>query len=165
MRRFRLYRLMVLAMASALALAACKKDEPAPAPPETADAPPPPMEAPADTMPPPDHGPAVQVTSVTVGNHAADDKTVAAMDVLSPSDTIIVSIKTDGEASNVDVSAKLTFQDGQVAGEQGATLNTQGAETTNISFSHPDGWPVGKYDAEVMVDGKPAGTSQAFEVK
>ncbi len=52
-----------------------------------------------------------------------------------------------------------------MAGEQNATLNTTGAETTNLSFSKPDGWPAGTYTAQVMVDGKPAGTPQTIIVK
>ncbi|MEE7559567.1 hypothetical protein HH299_07510, partial [Xanthomonas sp. Kuri4-2] len=107
----------------------------------------------------------VTVSSVAVGNTAAADKTVTPATTLASKDKIIVSVKTDGTASNVPVAAKLTFQDGQVAGEQSATLNTTGAETTNIEFSKPSGWPAGKYKAEVMVDGKPAGTAQEFTVK
>ena len=85
--------------------------------------------------------------------------------LFAPKDEIIVSVRTDGAANNANVGAKLTFQDGQVAGEQNATLNTSGAETTNITFKNANGWPAGKYRAEVMVDGKAAGTPQEFEVK
>ncbi len=162
MRNQQLYRLLVLCLGTVLAVSACKKPEPEP-PPPVADAPPPPEmqpEAPATPA-----MPALMVSSVTVGNAAAADKSVAPMMTLGSKDTIIVSIKTDGEASNANVSAKLTYQDGQVAGEQGATLNTHGSETTNIEFSKPDGWPAGKYTAEARVDGQPAGTPQQFEVK
>lgn len=110
-------------------------------------------------------GAAVTVSSVAVGNKAGADKSVTPATTLGSKDTIIVSVKTDGSASNVPVSAKLTFQDGQVAGEQNATLTTTGAETTNLSFSKPDGWPAGSYTAQVMVDGKPAGSPQTFTVK
>jgi hypothetical protein len=65
----------------------------------------------------------------------------------------------------VNTTAKLTYQDGQVAGEQSQVLNTTGAETTNVTFKNANGWPAGKYRAEVMVDGKAAGTPQEFEVK
>jgi len=108
---------------------------------------------------------AVSVSAVTVGKTAAADKSVAPAALFSPKDDIIVSVKTDGAANNVNVGAKLTFQDGQVAGEQNAALNTSGAETTNVTFKNAKGWPVGKYRAEVMVDGKAAGTPQEFEVK
>ncbi|KAG0924988.1 hypothetical protein G6F31_018907 [Rhizopus arrhizus] len=108
---------------------------------------------------------AVSVSTVTVGKTAAADKSVAPAALFAPKDDVIVSIKTDGAANNVNVGAKLTYQDGQVAGEQTATLNASGAETTNVTFKNAKGWPAGKYRAEVMVDGKAAGTPQEFEVK
>ncbi|PPT95384.1 hypothetical protein XaraCFBP7407_11735 [Xanthomonas arboricola pv. arracaciae] len=110
-------------------------------------------------------GSAVMVSSVVVGTTATADKSVTPSANIGSKDTIIVSVKTDGSASNVAIAAKLTYQDGQVAGEQNATLTTTGPETTNLSFSKPDGWPAGSYTAQVMVDGKPAGTPQTITVK
>ncbi|MFG3449887.1 MULTISPECIES: hypothetical protein [unclassified Stenotrophomonas] len=107
----------------------------------------------------------VTVTAITVGTTAAADKTVAPVALITPRDAIIVSFRTDGTANNVNTTAKLTYQDGQVAGEQSQVLNTTGAETTNVTFKNANGWPAGKYRAEVMVDGKAAGTPQEFEVK
>lgn len=54
-------------------------------------------------------GAAVTVSSVAVGNKAGADKSVTPATTLGNKDTIIVSVKTDGSASNVPVSAKLTF--------------------------------------------------------
>jgi len=159
---------LIAALLGSVALVGCKKKEEstdnnaapaATAPAETAPAPmtgaPPPM---AETA-------AVSVSAVTVGKTAAADKSVATAALFAPKDDIVVSVKTDGAANNVTVGAKLTYQDGQVAGEQNATLNTSGAETTNVTFKNAKGWPAGKYRAEVTVDGKAAGTPQEFEVK
>lgn len=155
------------AMLATVALVGCKKKE------DTADnnaqpaaamtpAAPEPM---TQAAPQPMTAAAVTVSSVTVGKTAAADKSVATTAMFSPKDDIIVSVRTDGTASNANVGAKLTFQDGQVAGENSQTLNTTAAETTNITFKNAKGWPAGKYRAEVMVDGKAAGTPQEFEVK
>ena len=149
---------LLVAAIGAVALVGCKKQEPAPAP------------APEASMPAPVNEPApaasaLSVTSVSVGNAAAADKTVAPLATLGAKDKIIVSVKTDGTASNATVAARLTYQDGQVAGEQSATLNTEGAETTNLVFSNTNDWPAGKYRAEVTLDGQPAGMAQEFEVK
>jgi len=157
---------LLAALLGSVALVGCKKKE------ETADnnaapAATTPAEAPAPMpgAPPPMAASAVAVSAVTVGKTAAADKSVTTAALFAPKDDVIVSVKTDGAANNVTVGAKLTFQDGQVAGEQNATLNTSGAETTNITFKNANGWPAGKYRAEVMVDGKAAGTPQEFEVK
>lgn len=159
---------LMAALLGSVALVGCKKKEESTdtnaAPAATAPAEPAP--APMTGAPPPmAAASAVAVSSVTVGKSAAADKSVATSALFAPKDDVVVSVKTDGAASNVNVGAKLTFQDGQVAGEQSATLNTSGAETTNITFKNANGWPAGKYRAEVMVDGKAAGTPQEFEVK
>ena len=165
---------LLVALLGSVALVGCKKNEdtvdttatpaadttaaPAAGAPAPMTGAPPPMAETGTTN-------AVNVSSVTVGKTAAADKSVATTAMFTPKDEIIVSVRTDGTANNANVGAKLTFQDGQVAGEETATLNTTGAETTNITFRNANGWPAGKYRAEVMVDGKAAGTAQEFEVK
>jgi len=160
MNKTSLSSVLMIALAGTAALAGCKKKEDTMPPPEASTPAPAPMSEPA-----PPAMSAASVTSVTVGNSAAADKSVTPVAVIGGKDKIIVSVKTDGTANNATVAAKLTYQDGQVAGEQTAMLNTSGAETTNIEFSKATAWPAGKYRADVTLDGQPAGTTQEFEVK
>jgi len=158
---------VLAALLATVALAGCKKKEDTAdnnaQPAATAPAAPAPM---TEAAPQPMTAAAgVNVSNVTVGKTAAADKTVTSAALFAPKDDIIVSIRTDGSANNANVAAKLTFQNGQVAGEQNQVVNTTGAETTNISFKNANGWPAGKYRAEVTVDGKAAGSPQEFEVK
>ena len=148
----------VLALTAGLALAGCKKDEntnPAPVPPPAATPAPAAMPAPAS----------VGVQGVTIGSTAAADKSVAAQSTFSTGDPIIVSVRTQGTASNVPVMARLTYQDGQVAGEQNVSLNTSGPDITNITFSNANPWPAGNYTVNVTVDGQPAGLAQQIQVR
>ncbi len=160
MNRKTLSYALIVALAGSVALVGCKKkEEPVAAtPPPTATEP-----APMPEAAPP--APAATVSAVTVGTTAAADKSVAAVATFKPTDKIIASIKTDGAASNVEVGAKLTYQDGQVAGEQKQTINTSGPETTNVEFSNANPWPAGKYTVDVTLNGAPAGSQQAIEVK
>ncbi len=158
---------VLAALLATVALAGCKKKEDTAdnnaQPATTAPAAPAPM---TEAAPQPmTAATGVTVSTVTVGKTAAADKTVTSAALFAPKDDIIVSIRTDGSANNANVAAKLTFQNGQVAGEQNQVVNTTGAETTNISFKNANGWPAGKYRAEVTVDGKAAGSPQEFEVK
>ncbi len=158
---------VLAALLATVALAGCKKKEDTAdnnaQPAATAPAAPAPM---TEAAPQPmTAATGVTVSTVTVGKTAAADKTVTSAALFAPKDDIIVSIRTDGSANNANVAAKLTFQNGQVAGEQNQVVNTTGAETTNISFKNVNGWPAGKYRAEVTVDGKAAGSPQEFEVK
>ena len=155
--------LMSLAIvAASLALAGCKKNDPNPA---TA---PEPMAAPApapSSLPSGTSAPAVSVQSVTIGTSVGADNTVHAQSVVTSRDPIVVSINTEGTASNVPVTARLTYQDGQVAGEESVHLNTSGPDVTHITFRNANAWPAGKYNVHVTVDGRTVGLAQQIEVR
>lgn len=159
MKLTRISYALIVALAGTALLAGCKKEEEAvaPAPVVTEPAPAPaPMEQPAP----------VSATSVTVGNTAGADKSVAAMTTFTPTDKIIVSVKTDAAtAANAAIDAKLTYQDGQVAGQQTATVMAEDAGTTNVEFTKATPWPAGKYKVDVTVNGQPAGMTQEIEIK
>jgi hypothetical protein len=151
---------LIVALAGTVALAGCKKKEEAvaPAPVVTEPAPAP---APVEPAPAP-----VSATSVTVGNTAAADKSVAALSTFGTKDKIIVSVKTDAATpANAAIDAKLTFQDGQVAGQQTANVVAGGVDTTNVEFTKATPWPAGKYKVDVTLNGAPVGMTQEIEVK
>ena len=149
---------LIVALAGTVALAGCKKKEEAvvaPAPVVTEPAPAP-VEAPAP----------VSATSITVGNTAAADKSVAAVSTYGVKDKIIVSVKTDAATpANAAIDAKLTYQDGQVAGQQTATVVAEDAGTTNVTFANTNPWPAGQYTIVVTLNGQPVGLAQDIEVK
>lgn len=151
---------LVIALAGTVALAGCKKKEEAVvAPPVVTE--PAPAPVPVEPAPAP-----VAATSVTVGNTAAPDKSVAAVSTFGAKDKIIVSVKTDAAtAANAAIDAKLTYQDGQVAGQQTANVKAEDAGTTNIEFTKATPWPTGKYKVDVTVNGVAAGMTQEIEVK
>ncbi len=151
---------LIVALAGTVALAGCKKKEEAVAPAPVVTEP-----APAPVAMEPAPAP-VSATSVTVGNTAAADKSVAAVTTFTPADKIIVSVKTDAAtAANAAIDAKLTYQDGQVAGQQTATVMAEDAGTTNVEFTKATPWPAGKYKVDVTVNGQPAGMTQEIEIK
>jgi hypothetical protein len=151
---------LIVALAGTVAVAGCKKKEEAvaPAPVVTEPAPAPVAMEPAP-MP-------VSATGVTVGNMAAADKSVAAVSTFTPTDKIIVSVKTDAAtAANAAIDAKLTYQDGQIAGQKTETVKADDAGTTNVEFTKATPWPAGKYKVDVTVNGQPAGMTQEIEIK
>lgn len=160
MKTNRISYALMIALAGTVALAACKKkEEPVAAPVVTEP-------APAPTPPPAEPAPAVSTTSVTVGTSAAADRSVVAAMAFTPKDKIIVSVKTDAAVpANATIDAKLTYQDGQVAGQKTATVVAADAGTTNIEFTKATPWPAGKYKVDVTVNGQAAGMSQEIEVK
>lgn len=147
-----------IAWAAGLGLAvigmpACKKKE-APAPPAEAAAPAP---APAP--------PAFAVQTIEVGKAIGADKRVTALaTTFGRRDTIYASVATEGAAPSKTISAKWTYQDGQVVKEQSESIAPTGPAATEFHISKPKPWPAGKYKVEIAVDGTPAG-SKDFEIK
>lgn len=153
------YALMI-ALAGTVALAGCKKKEEAVAPAPVVTEP-----APAPTPVEPAPAP-VSATSVTIGNAVAADKSVAAVSTFGTKDKIIVSVKTDAATpANAAIDAKLTYQDGQVAGQKTGTVTAADAGTSNVEFTNTNPWPAGKYKVDVTVNGQAAGMTQEIEVK
>jgi hypothetical protein len=160
MKQNRISYALAVALVGTVALAGCKKkEEPFVAPPAAVE----PAPAPAEPVPAPAP---VSATSVTVGNVAAADKSVAAVGMFGVKDKIIVSVKTDAATpANAAIDAKLTFQDGQVAGQQTANVVAGGVDTTNIEFTKATDWPAGRYKVDVTLNGQPVGVTQEIEVK
>jgi hypothetical protein len=159
MRRSTFVSLGMFALASSLAVVACKRQEAAPPPPAT----PPPVQAPA-----PQAAPAVQpfrVTGVTVGNAVGPDKRVTnPPTTLATTDTISASVASDGSAEAVELKARWLYEDGQVVKEESIRIAPTGPAVTAFQIAKPDGWPTGSYKVEIQKDGTTT-ASQAFEVR
>jgi hypothetical protein len=109
---------------------------------------------------------AINVAGISLGRAIAADKTVAdPIDSFRPMDTIYVSVRTEGgAASSARLSARWTFEDGQLVGDSTQTIAASGPAVTEFHVSKTDGWPAGRYKVEVSLDGAPAG-HRDFSVK
>ena len=155
-------RLIAVAAASVLALVACGKKEPAPAPAPT------PAPTPVAPAPAPAPVPAgVTVSSVSLGKAVgADKKVTAASDTFAKGDTIYASVDTTGSGSATLVAKWVYTKDGKTVPvkDDTATISATGPATSEFHISKPDGWPVGTYQVDVTLDGKPAVT-KSFKVQ
>lgn len=107
----------------------------------------------------------VQVADVTLGRGISADKRVAnATDTFSARDTIYASVHTTGSASNTNVGARWTFQDGQVVNERTETISPSGDAYTEFHIAKPSGWPAGNYTLHVLVNGQETQTKN-FKVQ
>ena len=107
----------------------------------------------------------VRVTSLDLGRSLAADKGIAdSTSDFKPSDTIYLSVETDGSAPQATLVSKWTFQDGQVVQETSQTIAPTGKARTEFHIVNPGGWPAGKYAVAVSLNGAAAG-SKDFEVK
>jgi len=168
-------RLLAPALIAALVLAGCKKPEetaPVVTPDPTTQGTAPvvmPSEPMMDPMMTPPADPAAMSTfavrSIDIGSAIGpDNRVTTAATTFRPSDTIFAAVASDGTAASVNVAAKWTFEDGQLVNEASQAIAPAGPAVTTFNISKPDGFPVGRYKVEVMVDGQPAGQSE-FEVR
>jgi hypothetical protein len=101
----------------------------------------------------------VQIADVSLGRNLSADKRVAnATDTFSARDTIYASVHTTGSASNTNIGARWTFQDGQVVSENTQPIAPSGDAYTEFHISKPSGWPSGNYTLHVLVNGQEAQT-------
>jgi len=156
MRPIRLVLLTALCMASL----ACGREEqrspeaPAPSMPPVG-APAPSAGAPAD----------FRVEDVELGRQIGPDKRVADETTsFAPADTIYAAVETEGAAPAVSLTARWSYEDGQLVSEATETIAPTGPAVTEFHIAKPDGWPTGKYKVEIIADGKPA-AEREFEVR
>ena len=147
-----------LGLCVAFIVAGCGKSEPPPAP--QATAPPP-----AAPVAPPPAAPGVTVSNLELGKQIGADKRVTQpVTSFSPKDTIYVTVLTNGTAPSATLTAKWTYQDGQVVNESSQTIAPTGPAATEFHIAKPDGWPAGNYKVEVSLNGRSTATKE-FEVK
>ena len=158
-------RVLSILLPAVLALSACKRDEPvtqtppAPAPRTT----PAPLPAPTTTPPPP-ATPAVTIANIELGNAVgADNRVTTPGEMFKPTDTIYAAVSTNGAAASSTITARWTFQDGQVVNESSQTIAPTGPAVTTFNIAKPDGWPAGRYKVEVLIDGLSVGQRE-FDV-
>jgi hypothetical protein len=144
----RIGRASVVVALATFALAGCKKS----APPTVA-----PPVAPARA--------AVHVTDVQIGTALGDDKKVKnPTTTIGKKDMVFASVATEGAATSAELSARWTYQDGQVVNETKRAIAPGPTSVTEFSIQKPDGWPTGDYKVEISLDGKPV-ESKAFKVQ
>ena len=110
-------------------------------------------------------GSAVKVTDVALGRAIGGDKAITdPTDTFRPTDTIYASVATDGSSASTTLRARWTYGDGQVVDESTRAIAPTNRERTEFHISKPDGWPAGKYQVELFLDGRSVETKK-FEVK
>ncbi|MEO7478401.1 MAG: hypothetical protein ABIT64_04115 [Lysobacteraceae bacterium] len=152
MIRHRMHYVLAVAMLAALALAGCKK----------AEAPPPVVAAPAAL---PAAAPVAvaatataDVVGIALGSAIGSDKTITTPgDAFKPTDTIYVAVTTKTSDASATVpgilEARWTFEDGQTVKEDTANVQFNGAGVTDFSINSPKGFPKGKYEVDILLNG------------
>lgn len=106
----------------------------------------------------------LRVTEVDLGTSVdANRRVTADTDDFRPTDTVYASVSTTGSASGATLTARWTYQDGQVVDETSQTISPTGPANTEFHISMPEGLPTGDYEVEILLNGQRVET-ESFEV-
>lgn len=108
------------------------------------------------------------VSNIELGKSiSADNKIASATTSFGARDTIYASVTTENAAPGSTLSAKWTFQDGQVVDSTSQPVapagSTGGTSVTEFHISKGSAWPAGNYKVEFFLDGSSVG-SKDFSV-
>ena len=147
----RAMRLTALAAFTLLGTAACGKKDADTSASGTAAG------APANTTPASN----VSVTDVKLGSAVdANRRVTDEKDEFKPKDMIYASVMTSGAAPSATLTARWTFEDGQVVDSTSQTIAPSGDAATDFHIMKADGWPKGKYKLTVLLNGAEAKTKE-----
>jgi hypothetical protein len=107
----------------------------------------------------------LRVRGLDLGSAVGADKRVTApSSAFAPADTIYVVVATEGGAPGATLTARWTYEDGQLVNEESQVLATPAGAVTEFHIAKPDGWPAGRYRVEIASAGQALG-SRDFEVR
>ena len=109
--------------------------------------------------------PVIEVVEVDLGKGVQADKTIRGeTDNFAQRDSVFASVRTNGTADNATLTARWTFQDGQIVDERSETISPMGEAHTTFFIAQPTGLAKGKYTLIVLLNGAEA-QKKEFEVK
>jgi hypothetical protein len=107
-----------------------------------------------DTAPPPEPG-KVRVSNVMIGRRLGPQNRISEPTLrFAPTDTVFLSIATEGTPDSTTLVAKWTFPTGKVQDSASTTIHPKGNELTELHAAPPKGsWPAGSYLVTVYAGG------------
>lgn len=90
----------------------------------------------------------------------ANNRVTDESDDFKSADVIYASVETKGAATNAVITARWTYQDGQVVDSLSTTIAPTGDAATEFHISKPGGLPAGKYKLTVLLNGAEVRTKE-----
>ncbi|MFS8137685.1 MAG: hypothetical protein ACMG50_06110 [Thermomonas sp.] len=107
------------------------------------------------------------VAKLTLGDAVNNDHQVsrAGTRFSSNDKSIYASVATEGSSSGVTLNARWSYLEGpgQLVSTISQAIATDGPAVTTFKVQNPELWPEGKYQVEILLDGKPV-AKQGFEI-
>jgi hypothetical protein len=96
----------------------------------------------------------VSVSEVKLGKGIDANRNITdETDDFAPTDQIYVAVETAGSAQNATLTARWTYEDGQVVDETTETLSPTGPAFTEFHIGQATGLPSGDYKVTILLNG------------
>ncbi len=96
----------------------------------------------------------LKVAGVMIGKRIGETKLITEPTFqFAPTDTIYLSVSTEGMPESAELKARWMFQTGQVVDSSTQNIKPQGKDNTEFHISNPKGWPVGTYNVTIYANG------------
>lgn len=101
--------------------------------------------------------------AVTAATHAVSHATDT---IAADHRAIYASVETVGKTDGATLGARWRYLEGkgQLVSAISQSIATDGPAVTTFTIRNPDAWPAGRYEVQIVLDGKPVST-QRFDVK
>jgi len=108
------------------------------------------------------------VSNIALGkSKTSDNKIASPTTTFGARDTIYASVTTENAVAGSTLSARWTYQDGQVVDSTSQSVAPAGAggstSVTEFHISKASAWPAGNYKVEIFLDGSSVG-SKDFKI-
>jgi hypothetical protein len=107
----------------------------------------------------------MRVTVVMIGKRiGANNLIIEPTFQFAPSDTVYLSVGTEGTPETAKLSTKWVSQKGEVVDSSAQEIHPKGPENTAFKVARPKGWAVGVYKVTIFADGDSV-DAKTFAVK
>jgi len=107
----------------------------------------------------------LKVSNVMIGKRIGEGNRVAEPTFqFAPSDTVYLSVSTEGPPESTQLSAKWLSQKGKVIDSTAMTLEPKGSQITEFHVAPAKGWPEGVYLVTIYGNGDSM-AAKTFQVK
>lgn len=107
----------------------------------------------------------LRLVKLEIGRSVNPDSTMHdATFLFVPTEAVWLSAEIDGVAPQAKLQARWVTANGQVVDQTTQDITPTGNATFAFHAARPDGWAIGKYRAEVLLNGVVAG-SKDFEIR
>jgi hypothetical protein len=107
----------------------------------------------------------LSVAGVMIGKRIGENNLITEPTFqFAPTDTVYVSVSTEGVPDSAALAARWRFQTGKTVDSTAQTIQPEGRENTEFHLSSPKGLQVGTYNVTIYADGDSV-DSKNFAVK